>query len=90
MGKRRSRDEILRLLKEADRDWATGLTVSDVCRKLHLNPTTYDRWRHQLDPATEEDRRVRELTGEVDRLKRLVAEVMLDNPMLRDVAQKKW
>jgi putative transposase len=76
------------LLKEADRDLAKGLTVSDVCRKLHINPTTYDRWRQQLDPATEEDRRVRELAGEVDRLKRLVAEIMLDNPMLRDVAKK--
>jgi hypothetical protein len=33
---------------------------------------------------------VRELTGEVDRLKRVLANVMLDNHMLREVAKKKW
>jgi putative transposase len=91
MSKRRTADQIQRLLREADRDLAKGLTVADVCRKLGIVGTTYWRWRQQHDPAQVNDaRRVRELESEVDRLKRLVAELMLDKQMLQDVAKKKW
>jgi putative transposase len=91
MTKRRTADQIQRLLREADRDLAKGLTVTDVCRKLGIVGTTYWRWRQQHDPAQAIDaRRVRELEGEVERLKRLVAEVMLDKQMLQGVAKKKW
>jgi putative transposase len=91
MGKRRTTEQIQRLLREADRDLAKGLTVSDVCRKHGIVETTYYRWRQQHDPAKVDDaRRVRELESEVERLKRLVAELMLDRQMLQDVAKKKW
>jgi putative transposase len=91
MGKRRTAEQIQRLLREADRDLAKGLTVSDVCRKLNISGNTYYRWRQIHDPAeVDEARRVRELSLEVDRLKRLVAELMLDKQMLQDVAKKKW
>jgi putative transposase len=91
MGKRRSAEQIQRLLREADRDLAKGLTVSDVCRKLGISGNTYYRWRQVHDPAEVNDaRRVRELQIEVDRLKLLVAELMLDKQMLQDVAKKKW
>ena len=91
MGKRRSVEQIQRLLREADRDLAKGLTVGDVCRKLGVSGNTYYRWRQIHDPAEVDDaRRVRELQIEVDRLKLLVAELMLDKVMLQDVAKKKW
>lgn len=91
MGKRRTAAQIQRLLREADRDLAKGLTVADVCRKLGIVETTLYRWRLRHDPATIDDtRRVRELENEVERLKRLVAELMLDRQMLQDVAKKKW
>ena len=91
MSKRRTADQIQRLLREADRDLAKGLTITDVCRKLGIVGTTYWRWRKQYDPAqVDGTRRVRELEGEVERLKRLVAELMLDKQMLQDVAKKKW
>jgi transposase-like protein len=91
MTKRRSAHQIQRLLREADRDLAKGLTVADVCRKLGIAENTYYRWRQQHDPAKVDDaRRVRELEGEVERLKRLVAELLLDKQMLQDVAKKKW
>ena len=91
MGKRRSAEQIQRLLREADRDLAKGLTVGDVCRKLGVSSNTYYRWRQLHDPAEVDDaRRVRELQIEVDRLKLLVAELMLDKVMLQDVAKKKW
>lgn len=91
MGKRRTREQIQRLLREADRDLAKGLTVGDVCRKLGISQNSYYRWRQRLDSAkVDEARRLRELQSEVERLKLLVAELLLDKRMLQDVAKKKW
>jgi putative transposase len=85
MAKRRSDEQIHRLLKEADRDLAKGLTVGDFCRKAGITEASC------FDPAVADDsRRLRQLQTEVERLKQLVAELMLDNRMLQDVAQKKW
>jgi putative transposase len=91
MRKRWSADQIARLLKEADRDLAKGLTVSDICRKHGISQSMYYRWRQKSDPGKpDSDRRCRELELEVDRLKRLVAELLLDKQMLQDIAKKKW
>jgi putative transposase len=91
MTKRRTADQISRLLREADRDLAKGLTVADICRKLGIAENTFYRWRQLHDPAKVDDaRRVRELQTEVDRLKRLVAELLLDKQMLQEVLKKKW
>ena len=91
MSKRRTADQIQRLLREVERDRAKGLTLGDCCRKLGISQTTYHRWRERFDPAQVDDaRRVRALETEVDRLKRLCAELMLDKQMLQDVAKKKW
>lgn len=91
MSKRRTAAQIVRLLREADRDLAKGLTVADVCRKLGIADNTYYRWRQEHDPAkVDETRRIREVESEVERLKRLVAELMLDKQMLQDITQKKW
>lgn len=91
MRKRRNADEIAPLLREADRDLAKGLTVSDICRKLGIAETTYYRWRQRFDPVqVDSERACRALRSEVDRLKKLVAELLLDKQMLQDLAQKKW
>jgi putative transposase len=89
MKKRRTADEVSRLLREVDRDLAKGLTISDICRKIGVAVTTYYRWRQRNNPAElDADRRCRELEVEVDRLKRLVAELLLDKQMLQDIAKK--
>jgi len=91
MAKRRTAEQIGRLLREADRDLAKGLTVADVCRKHGIGANTYYRWRQRHDSAQVDDaRRVRELEAEIERLKLLVAELLLDKRMLQDVAKKKW
>ena len=91
MSKRRTADQIVRLLREADRDLAKGLTITDVCRKLGIAGPTYYRWRQKLNPEkVDTDRRCRELELEVDRLKKLVAELLLDKQMLQGIAKKKW
>lgn len=91
MGKRRTPEQIQRLLRDAERDLAKGLTVTDLCRKHGITETSYYRWRQRFDPATVDDaRRVRELQAEVERLKLLVADLLLDKRMLQEVAKKKW
>jgi putative transposase len=91
MGKHRSAEQIQRLLKEADRDLAKGMRVGDVCRKLGVSQNTYFNWRRRQQPTEPDDAlRVRELESEVDRLKVLVADLMLDKQMLQEVAKKKW
>jgi putative transposase len=90
MKKRWTADQIARMLREADRELAKGLTVPDACRKLGIAQATDYRWRQRHDPARAPDDRRRELESEVERLKLLVAELMLDKQMLQDLAQKKW
>jgi transposase-like protein len=91
MSKRRTAEQIVRVLRDADRDLAKGLTVTDVCRKLGISQNAYYRWRQRFDPAQVDDaRRIRELQLEVERLKLLVAELLLDKNMLQEVAKKKW
>jgi putative transposase len=91
MSKRRTAEQIQRVLREVERDRAKGLTIGDICRKLGVSENTYHRWKRIFDPAVIDDtRRVRELESEVERLKRLVAELMLDKQMLQDLTKKKW
>jgi putative transposase len=91
MRRRRNAEEIARLLREAERDLAKGLTVADICRKQGIAETTYYRWRQEHAPEqVNSDRRFRALELEADRLKKLVAELLLDKQMLQDIAKKKW
>jgi transposase-like protein len=91
MAKHRTAAQIQAALKAVERDVAKGLTVGDSCRRHGITEQSYYRWRRRkADSADESTVRVRELAVEVERLKQLLAEVMLDNQMLREVAQKKW
>ena len=91
MSKRKTAEQIGRLLREADRDLAKGLFISDITRKLGISDNTYYRWRQLHDPSNCNDaRRIRELENDVARLKKLVVELLLDKQMLQDIAKKKW
>jgi putative transposase len=91
MSKRKDSQQIRHLLRDADRELARGLTIADVCRKHGVSIRTYYRWRERYDPNARDDAHSLEvLQAEIDRLKRLVAELMLDKQMLQDVAKKKW
>ncbi len=89
MSRRRIAQEVAHIMCEAGRHLAKGLTVPDICRKVGIAQTTYYRWRQQYAPdQVDSDRRCRELEFEVNRPKKLVAELLLDKQMLQDTAKK--
>jgi putative transposase len=91
MAKRRSAAQIQAVLKAIERDRVRGLAVADSCRRHGITEQSYYRWRGRAaGDADDATRQVRALASEVERLKQVLAEVMLDNQMLREVAKKKW
>jgi putative transposase len=89
MSRRRTAQEVAHILRAANRDLAKRLTVPDICRRVGIAQTTYYRWRQKYAPDwVDGERQSRELELEVGRLKRLVAELLLDNRMLHDIAKK--
>jgi putative transposase len=85
--KRFSEEQIIGILKEAE---ASG-NIRDVCRLHNLTETTFYRWRNKFGGMeVSEAKRLRELERENGELKRIVADLTLDNRMLKDVNSKKW
>ena len=81
-------EEIINKLREAEVGLANGLTVPEVCRKLGVTEQTYYRWRREYGGLTRDQaKRLRELEQENARLKKLVAELSLDNAILKEAAQ---
>ena len=93
-GKRRKRhgpEEIVRKLRDADAMLNAGKDVAAVLQFLEISEATYLRWRNQYGGMkSEEAKRLKLLEEENKRLKELVAELTLDNRMLKHVAEKNW
>ena len=85
--KRFSEEQIIRILKEGE---ALG-NVREVCRQHNVTEQTYYRWRNKFGGMeVSEAKRLRGLEKENSELKKVVAELTLDNRMLKDVVSKKW
>ena len=70
---------------------AAGGKIGELCRKHGITETTFYRWRAQFDGLQVSDaKRFRVLEDENRRLKKLVADLALDNAMLKDVVGRKW
>ena len=85
--KRFATEQIIAALREAEVELAQGGTVPQVCKKLGISEQTYYRWRKEygglrLDQA----KRLRDLEKENTRLKKLVADLSLDNDILKEAA----
>ena len=89
--KRHTPEEIIKKLREAATFLAGGQSVEEVCKKLEVSPPTYHRWKEQYGGAREETvKRLKELEKENGRLKRIVADMALDNALLKELAEGKW
>ncbi len=84
-------EQAIGMLREAEVRLSQGEKIGKICRALGISEQSYYRWRRRQGASSDDAAvQVRELAVEVKRLKQLVADVMLENQMLREVAPKKW
>ena len=87
-GRKHTAEQVIRKLREGERLAADGMSVAEVARALEISEQTYSRWRNQYGGMKADDaKELRRLKDENTRLKRLVADLTLDNQMLKEVAR---
>ena len=80
-------EQIIAVLKEQE----AGMPTAEVCRRHGISSATFYKWKSKFGGLEVSDaRRLRTLEQENSRLKKLLAEAMLDNVVLKDLASKKW
>ena len=85
--KRYTEEQIIGILKEAE----SGLPVDQLIRKHGIAQGTFYRWKSKYGGMdVSEARRLKALEDENRQLKRLVADLSLDNQMLKDINSKNW
>lgn len=90
-GKYHKPEEIVRKLRDADAMLSAGKDQAAVLQALEVSETTYWRWRNQYGGMkAEEAKRLKILEDENKRLKEVVAELTLDNRMLKHIAEGNW
>lgn len=95
MGQRRRRrhtpEQIIRRLREADRLQGEGCDVATVARELEVSEQTLHRWRAQYGGLKASDaKRLKELERENVKLKRMVADQLLEIDALKEIARGNW
>jgi len=84
-GKRFAEEKIIGILKEAE----AGVRVQDICRKYGMSDATFYNWKAKYGGLTvSEARRLKRLEDENRRLKHIVADLTLDNQVLKAVIEK--
>ena len=85
--KRFSEEQIIKLLKRHE----AGEHPKDLCRQQGIHETTFYGWRRKFGGMeVNEAKRLRELEEENRKLKQIVADLTLDNTMLKDLNSRKW
>jgi putative transposase len=80
-------EQIIGILREQE----AGLATAEVCRKHGISTATLYAWKAKFGGLeVSEAKRLKALEDENGKLKRLLAEAMLDNAVLKDIAAKKW
>lgn len=80
-------EQIIGILREQE----AGMKTADVCRKHGMSEATFYKYKAKFGGMDVSDaRKLKALEDENAKLKKLLAEAMLDNAMLKDVASKKW
>ena len=85
--KRFTEEQIIGVLREHE----LGAKTADLCRKHGISEATFYNWKSKFGGMdVSEARRLKQLEGENVRLKKLLADSMLDNAALKDLLSKKW
>ena len=93
MGRRRRHtpEQVIRKLREADRLLGAGQDVASVAKQLEVSEQTLQRWRAQYGGLKADDaKRLKELERENGKLKRMVADQLLEIDALKEVARGNW
>lgn len=86
--KKYTAEQIIKKLREAEIHLSKGESIGQVVRKLGITEQTYYRWRREYGGMqVEQARRLKDLEKENARLKKLVAELSLDNSILKEVSK---
>jgi len=81
-----SEEQIIKILKEAD----AGMKVQDICRQNGISDATYYKWKSKYGGMEASDiRRMREIEAENGKLKRMFADLALENHALKELIEKK-
>jgi len=87
MKKRFSEEQIIGFLREAD----AGMPIKELCRRHGFSEASYYLWRGKFGGMNVSDaRRLKVLEAENTKLKKLLAEAMLEQEVTREVLRKKW
>jgi putative transposase len=87
MKKRFSEEQIIKAIKQHE----AGTKVDEICRQLGISNGTLYNWRSKYAGLeVNEAKRLRELELENNKLKKLLAEKLLENEAMKDVLTKKW
>ena len=82
-----SEEQIIGILREQE----AGVATADVCRKYGVSSATFFKWKAKFGGMDVSDaRKLKALEDENAKLKKLLADAMLDNLMLKDLNSKKW
>jgi putative transposase len=80
-------EQIIAILREQE----AGAKTAEVCRKHGISSATFFKWKSKYGGLEVSDaRRLKAVEDEIRKLKKLLAEAMLDNAMLKDLNAKKW
>ena len=81
-------EQVIRKLAEGDKLMNDGQDLAEICRHLQIAESTWHRWKSQYGGMKANDaKRLKELEHENSRLKHIVADLTLDNAMLKEVAK---
>ncbi|KLN63072.1 transposase [Vibrio sp. VPAP30] len=87
MKKRYTEEQIIKAIKQRE----AGAKVDDICRDIRVSSGTFYNWRSKYaDLEINETKRLRELESENNKLKKLLAEKLLEVEAMKDVVSKKW
>jgi putative transposase len=82
-----SEEKIIAILREQE----AGSPTADVCRKHGISSGTFYKWKAKFGGLDVSDaKRLKALEDENSKLKKLLAETMLDNAILKDINSRKW
>ena len=87
MKKRFTDEQVIGFLREAE----SGVAIKDLCRRHGFSEASYYLWRSKFGGRSVPDaKRLKDLESENARLKKLLAEQLFENDLIKDALRKKW